>query len=375
MSQLPGRSGGKPRLIIVDDSRVMRTAVKKMLGDRFDVVVAEDGQKGWDAIRADQSIQVVFTDLSMPEMDGYELLQRIRTCDDPGVAGLPVIIVTGAENDDAARERALALGATDFISKPFNTTDLTARATAHANYQRARKTLEERTTIDTLTGLGNAAFYAARLKQDLAFAARHQHALSVVRLEVDHFNKLFIRAGKEAADHLLVEVARLVARLIRKEDTAARTGVAQFSVTLPTADGAGARVFAERLCRQVREAGISHGGRRLPVTVSVGVLTPGTHPGQTTRTVQEEAGTVLQAAVAAGGDRVMTDSDLRKAARETLPSSPEKPAKGAYGSPPISVEQALAMLKAGRDKEVAAHAAALREQLAPLLTLLERGSR
>ena len=82
---------------------------------------------------------------------------------------------------------------------------------------------------------------------------------------------------------------------------------------------------------------------------------------------------MLQAAISAGGNRVMTDSDLRKAARDTLPSSPEKPEQGAYPSPSISVEQALAMLKAGRDKDVAAHAAALRQQLAPLLALLEQG--
>ncbi|MBA3980582.1 MAG: diguanylate cyclase response regulator [Alcanivorax sp.] len=371
MTQLPGRSGGKPRLIMVDDSRVMRTAAKKMLGDRFDVVVAEDGQKGWDAIRSDQTIQVVFTDLSMPELDGYGLIERIRTCDDAGIAGLPVIVVTGAENDEAAREKALNIGATDFITKPFNTTDLTARATAHANYQRARRALEENTTIDALTGLGNAAFFNTRLKQDLAFAARHRHALSVVRVEVDHFNKLFIRAGKEAADQLLVSVADLMRRLIRKEDTAARIGLAQFAVTLPTADSPGARVFAERLCRQVREQVISHGGRRLPVTLSVGVLTPTFHPGQTARTVLEEAATVLQHAAHAGGDRVATDDDLRRLARDRLPSALSDPPKAAYSPPPMSVEQALAMLKAGRTEEVRAQLPVLRQQLAPLLALLQ----
>src|SRR5690606_2612914 len=125
------------------------------------------------------SIQVVFTDLSMPELDGYGLLEKIRTCDDAGIAGLPVIVVTGAENDEAAREQALRMGATDFITKPFNSTDLQARASAHADYQRERRTLEAVTTIDRLTGLGNAGFYMGRLKQDLAFAARHLHALSV----------------------------------------------------------------------------------------------------------------------------------------------------------------------------------------------------
>ncbi|AJD48040.1 response regulator [Isoalcanivorax pacificus W11-5] len=367
MTQLPGRPGGKPRLLMVDDSRVMRTAATKMLGERFDVVVAENGVQGWQAIRSDQSIQVVFTDLSMPELDGYGLLEKIRTCDDPGIAGLPVIVVTGAENDEAAREKALQLGATDFITKPFNSTDLTARASAHADYQRERRTLEAATTIDRLTGLGNAEFYLGRLKQDLAFAARHAHALSVVRIEVDHFNKLFIRVGKSAADSMLVQVAKLISRLIRKEDTAARTGVAQFSITLPTADAAGAKVFADRLCRQVREVNLQHEGRRLPLSISAGVLSPAPHPGQTARTVMEETALVLQGAVRAGGNQVMTEGGLRNA----LPGQPQQPARQPFSPPPISVEQALAMLASGRDEEVRRHLPSLRKQLAPLLKILD----
>ena len=367
MKQLPGRPGGKPRLLVVDDSRVMRTAAHKMLGGQFDVVVAEHGKQGWDAIRADQSIQVVFTDLSMPELDGYGLLEKIRTCDDSGIAGLPVIVVTGAENDEAAREKALRLGATDFITKPFNSTDLLARASAHASYQRERRTLEAAVTIDPLTGLGNADYFMGRLKQDLAFAARHRHPLSVLRVEVDHFNKLFIRAGKQAADAMLMRVAEVISRLIRKEDTAARIGVAQFAVSLPSADVDGASVFANRLWRQVREVELLHEGRSVPLTVSIGVLSPSPHPGQTARTVLEEAALVLRTALQAGGDQVVTPAGVRSG----LPGQPLQPASEPFVPPPISVEQALAMLASGRRDDVARHLSSLREQLAPLLEMLE----
>lgn len=360
-------AAGKPRLIMVDDSKVMRTAATKMLGEKFDVVVAEHGVDGWKQIRNDQQIQVVFSDLSMPELDGYGLLEKIRTCDDPGIAGLPVIIVTGAENDEAAREKALNMGATDFITKPFNSTDLLARATAHANYQRERKAMAETTTIDALTGLGNQLYFNGRIKQELAFAARHGHSLSLVRADVDNFNKLFIKAGKEAADQVLAQVGEIISGLIRKEDSAARIGLSQFAMLLPTADTAGAAIFANRLCRQVRDAVFEVKGHKVAVTLSVGVLCPDAHPGATPRSVIEEANVVLAAAQRAGGNCVVTDEELRK--KDALPSQATPPSmESPEGT--MTVEQALAFIEEGKNQVVVPHLPALRRKLAPLLKLL-----
>lgn len=369
MTQLPGRQGGKPRLIMVDDSKVMRKAAAKMLGDRFDVVVAEDGQEGWNTIRHDQQIQVVFTDLSMPELDGYGLLEKIRTCEDPGIAGLPVIVVTGADNDDTAREKALEMGATDFITKPFNSTDLTARATAHANYQRERRTLEQQTTIDSLTGLGNKQQFTNRLKQDLAFCERHEHPLSLVRIDIDGFNQLFIRVGKDAADEILRQVGKLVADVIRKEDTAARIGLARFALSLPTADEKGACVLAERLVQAVRETNIAWQGRRMPVTLSAGVMQVEFHPGQTPRSLLEEAQVVLDAALHAGGDRVLGAS--ARQAKSKLPSATQPPTEPEFPrAQSLSVEEALQLLAEGQEEKVRPHLGELRRKLAPLLEML-----
>lgn len=374
MTNLPAQD--KPRLLMVDDSKVMRSAAKKMLGAHFDVVVAEDGVQGWETIRSDKQVQVVFTDIAMPELDGYGLLEKVRTCEDPGIARMPVIVVTGAEDDEAAREKALKMGATDFISKPFNSTDIQARARAHADYQRERQQLEEQVTVDRLTGLGNSHFFTSRLKQELAFASRQGHSLSVLRADVDNFNKIFIRTGRDAADELLRQLGKLIARLIRKEDTAARIGVAQFAIALPTANQEGARVFAERLGRQVREAAISWEGKRLPVTVSIGVLTPEPHPGQTARAVMEEANLVLKEALAQGGGAMMTEQMLREMKEEALPSHPEAPPGGeekARPEPEPTVEEALSWLAAGQEKKVRPHLPALRRRLAPLLRLMEQG--
>lgn len=117
----------KPRILAVDDSRVMRLALKKILGKEYDVVLAEHGEDAWTLLTNDNTIQVLFTDLSMPYLDGYGLLKRMRSADDPHLQEMPVIIITGKEDDDKAKEQALERGASDFISKPFESIQLLAQ--------------------------------------------------------------------------------------------------------------------------------------------------------------------------------------------------------------------------------------------------------
>ena len=72
------QSTDKPVILIVDDSRLMRHAIKKILAEDFTLLEGVDGEDGWERLLAEPSIQVVFTDLSMPGLDGFGLLQRIR---------------------------------------------------------------------------------------------------------------------------------------------------------------------------------------------------------------------------------------------------------------------------------------------------------
>ena len=104
------------RVLIVDDSKFVRTTFNRILSASFAVREVGDGEAGWQAIETDPSIVMVVTDLDMPKLDGFGLLQKVRASGNRRVKELPIIIISGNQNE-AAKKRARDMGANDFISK------------------------------------------------------------------------------------------------------------------------------------------------------------------------------------------------------------------------------------------------------------------
>lgn len=255
------------RILVVDDSKVMLKAAQKMLGAEFDVITAEDGADAWRLLERDTTIQVVFTDLDMPNSNGYELLQKIRAAADLGLQGMPVIVVTAAEDDEAALQRSLHIGATDFITKPFSSLVLLARARAHATYQRITKQLQAQSTLDPLTGLANRPGFLDRLQQDIAYARRHQQAITLMRVEIDDLSSLLLQHGKGVVEQLVVHISKLIRPRIRKEDTAARVGLGGFAISLPAGQLEGIEAKVEWLHAEVAANPLEVDGEPFPIAI------------------------------------------------------------------------------------------------------------
>src|SRR3989344_5207418 len=88
------KQNDRVRVLVVDDSRVIRKAVGKILGSEFDMVEAEDGEAGWQQLVQDEHIELVVADVEMPRLDGYALICRIRAADPERVRSVPVIVIT-----------------------------------------------------------------------------------------------------------------------------------------------------------------------------------------------------------------------------------------------------------------------------------------
>ncbi len=117
----------KPRVLIADDSRIVRATLIKRIEGLFEFREALDGEQAWETLLIDPTIRVVITDLTMPKLGWLcALLQRIRQSKISRIRNLPVVVVSGSD-DAEERDRAKAAGATDLITKGIGTSQLLSR--------------------------------------------------------------------------------------------------------------------------------------------------------------------------------------------------------------------------------------------------------
>jgi diguanylate cyclase (GGDEF)-like protein len=364
----------QPHLLVVDDSRLMRRAIVKILGKEYRLTEAGDGEEGWQALQEHNDIKVIFSDLSMPNLDGYGLLERIRNSNEPRIQNLPVIIITGAEDDEETKQLALSKGASDFISKPFESVQLRTRAKTHVRLDDTNRQLndtvsqlEEQTTKDKLTGLSNKNHFLEHGNKDLAFAKRHRGELSLLLIQIDNFNKLFTGFGKEAALHALKEVSRIMMENVRHEDTVARIGVAQLAFLTPSTNRIGARQFGERIRKQIEDLGVEFGGIALPTTVSVGIAAIDITRDTSLDDILKVANQHLTHAIDNGGNHVVLEEVTKPATTETeavaeiisVQALPEAP----------DLETAIQLCHTNEAARIQPYLAILLRKLYPLLQL------
>jgi diguanylate cyclase (GGDEF)-like protein len=330
----------KQRLLIVDDSKVIRVTARKILRDHFETVEAVDGENAWELLSGGESFSLVVSDLTMPRLDGFGLLERIRSSHLPQVRELPVIIITGANDTDTTMEQARNAGATDFIGKPFDAVHLLARTQAHARSHAATSTLlkentalEEQSSIDSTTGLCNETCFMERGYQQLSYAIRYSSNLAMFRIEIDGFGELFQHHGKELTESVVRKMGGTLTSVIRQEDTAARTGTARFSLLLPGMNQAGIRNMAERINSNFSAHRFMSGDTCVPVTVSIGVGAPDIRRNSRFEELLTTADQRLTQAIAQGGNRIVYEETGTPPSPGTPVAVPHEPVLAAAFMP------------------------------------------
>ena len=125
----------RARVLLADDNADMRKYLSGLLGTRFDVESVCDGEAALEAIRR-RPPDLVVTDVMMPHVDGFELVQRLRA--DDGLRTIPVLLLTARAGEDA-RVEGLQGGADDYVTKPFSSRELLARVGAAIELSRMRQ--------------------------------------------------------------------------------------------------------------------------------------------------------------------------------------------------------------------------------------------
>jgi|GEM_PF-636129 len=129
----------RPTILIVDDSPECTSLLHEVLGERYSVITANDGNKGLLLAKGEHAPDVILLDIKMPGMDGYEVCHLLKS--DPRLARIPVIFLSGLETTED-KVRAFQTGGVDYITKPFQLDEVRARVSTHLRLRQIQQELE-----------------------------------------------------------------------------------------------------------------------------------------------------------------------------------------------------------------------------------------
>lgn len=264
---IPAPEESKAIVLVVDDSPDVHRLLKARLrSEGVELAHAENGREG---IRLAREIApaAILLDLDMPVMDGFEVLRGLK--DDARTLEIPVIILSGLQSPQE-KVTAFDLGAIDYITKPFDVTELRVRVRAALRMYRLLQMLSQRAQIDGLTGLWNRALFQSRWSEEVSRSSRHGRALSLAMIDADHFKSINDTYGHPTGDGVLQGIGKLLQREARTSDVCARYGGEEFAVIMPDTGPNEAKVFCERV-RLALEAVTWPRHPERKVTCSIGV--------------------------------------------------------------------------------------------------------
>ncbi len=255
------------KILIIEDSDLMRDLLRATLRDLGTVEAAPDGKSGLK-MALDLMPSIILLDIVLPDIDGFRVCEALKK--DERTKHIPVIVMTGLDSAKAEL-KGLSLGAADFVRKPFEPEIVRARVRTQLELVSAREELVYMAMVDSMTGCFNRRHFMNAADMELSRRKRHSYGLVVAVLDVDNFKMINDTYGHEAGDLVLKEIANCCKETVRYEDTLGRIGGEEFAVLLPEADVDGAYVVLERVREKIAAIEYSHNGHIFHVTVSIGL--------------------------------------------------------------------------------------------------------
>ncbi len=305
-------------ILLAEDDPFTLAMLEQILSEQgYRIKMAANGQEALKTFYEDNNIDLIITDMNMPEMNGLELIRRIR---DEG-NDLPIIVLTSNREIKTAVS-AIYGGANAYLLKDENIEDTFVHAIEHAwdHYQLAREKhrlvikleeknqeLERLSFLDGLTGISNRRYFDIIIDKEWRRARRDKFPVAIAMIDIDYFKFYNDTYGHQAGDDCLKQVAcALTEALFRPGDLIARYGGEEFVAVMPNIGLKGAMEVAERMQQNIRQQALPHKKSDVSdnITVSIGLACM--VPDQTSETAQliERADTYLYSAKNQGRNRI-----------------------------------------------------------------------
>jgi two-component system cell cycle response regulator len=248
-------------VLSVDDDRDLRDLLHELItGMGLISATAVDGMDALEKMKEDQ-FDIVITDINMPRLNGIGLIKRVAA----EYSDTDVIAITGFQTEYNYTD-IIALGASDFISKPINMNEFEAKIKRILRERNMRFELKQLSTRDSLTGLYNRRYLDENLRNEAIRASRQHYDLYLLLIDIDNFKIYNDKYGHQQGDRLLQELAQIISGNIRNNvDSGYRYGGDEFAVTVLHANPRQALMVADRFCREYNKKNL------IPTSLSIGI--------------------------------------------------------------------------------------------------------
>lgn len=313
-------------IMMVDDEPLTMGVVQALLEEAGyrEFILEDDSTQAVRQIR-EHNPDVLLLDIMMPEVDGFQILSELRRMAE--FQHLPVIILTSS-SDAETKLKALDLGATDFLSKPVDPSELALRV---RNTLAAKAYQDQLNYYDELTGLPNRKLFIDQGDWAIERASREGATVAMLHITFDEYHRIRETLGPQAVDEVVRQLAGRLEGSLRASDLVGHAahesrGIANlyclggpdFSVLLPSADKVtGASVVAQRILELTSEP-FRVEGTEVLLRPSIGISSY-PHDADNAQALARLAVSASGQAQAGGGGRIRYfSSDMNEASRARL---------------------------------------------------------
>jgi two-component system cell cycle response regulator len=263
-------------LIADDDAMSLRLLEKTLEREGYEVIAVENGRLALQQLSLPDAPRLALLDWVMPELDGPGVCVGIREQRERPYVHIVLVTSKGSKQDIVA---GLEAGADDYLTKPWDPAELTARLRVGQRILQledrlveARETMRFKATHDPLTSLFNRGVIVNLLDRELSRTRRENGCTVVMLGDLDHFKSVNDGYGHLVGDEVLREIARRLLASVRSYDFVGRYGGEEFLIVLNNCDSTQAVSRAEEVRNGIAKHPVQTMRGPLPITMSLGVI-------------------------------------------------------------------------------------------------------
>jgi two-component system cell cycle response regulator len=265
------------KILIADDDTISRRLLEKTLErEGYSVIAVDNGRLALEQLSLPDGPRLALLDWMMPELDGPSVCLGVRRQLERPYVHIILLTSRGSKQDVVA---GLESGADDYLTKPWDPAELTARLRVGQRILQledrlveARETMRFKATHDPLTSLFNRGVIVDLLARELSRSHREKGCTVVMLGDLDHFKEVNDGYGHVVGDEVLREIARRLLASVRSYDFVGRYGGEEFLIVLNNCNSTQAVARAEEVRNGIADHRVQTMSGPLPITVSLGVL-------------------------------------------------------------------------------------------------------